>query len=202
MTELIHGEKPNKKQICPVCKSTCNRKVTKILNQQLELIKEKELLWYSSHPWHGGIDRLFELSHFEWACDSCIEQGKALTSEIEKQKFCDYPPYLMYFDKIRECEKCNDSFTFSKEEQKYWYEELEFWVQSIPKNCKDCRKKIRKKKSVNTELSMLLENGNENISSKNLYRIAELYEEMGKEEKMKMYLTKAKKRMKKENGKK
>lgn len=198
MYKRIYLRRPRKRQICPVCNCASNRKVNKIVIEKLESIKAKNLLWYSNHPWNGGVDQLFEQSHFEWACDNCVEAGKAIEAQIEKQTYCDYPPYLMYFDKIMECQQCASSFTFSKEEQKYWYEELEFWVQSTPKHCEHCRKEIRKKKGINTELSQLLKNGDENLNSKVLYRIAELYQEMGKDGKMKMYLSKAAKQMRKE----
>jgi len=201
LTKLVHGKQPSENQICPVCNSPKNRKETKVLNEQLIQIEDKKLIWYSSLPWHGTIERLFELSHFEWACDNCIDEGNAIKSDVDKQNFCDYPPYLMYYNKIKECEKCESNFTFSKEEQKYWYEELKFWVQSTPRKCKDCYKAIRETNDKNTELSMLLKYGSENLNSKNLYRIAEIYKEMGKEERMKMYLTKAKNQMHKETRK-
>ncbi len=136
---------------------------------------------------------------YQWACDDCINGGKAILANPEKQYFTfTHPmytanPYLSYFDKGFTCKNCNDKFTFSKEEQKYWYEELSFVVYSKPIACGKCRKEGRVVKNLNKELSELLQEGEPEEKS-TLIRISEIYKEMGKTEKMKKYLTAANKR--------
>lgn len=137
--------------------------------------------------------------YYQWACDDCINDKRAILANPKNQYFTfKHPmdtgnPYLAYFDKRFTCKSCKDDFVFSKEEQKYWYEELSFVVYSKPIACKTCRKDIRKSKNLNKELSELLRTGEPNEKSE-LIRISEIYQEMGKIEKMKKYLTAANKR--------
>lgn len=136
---------------------------------------------------------------FQWACDSCIAAGKAIDANPDNQQYCDTPPYLAYFDKTFACATCRKEFVFEKREQLFWYEELRFWVQSQPKNCATCRKKIRHKRNLNTELSLLLKSP-EVLTAAGATRIAEIYEETGKPEKRKEYIRLAEKLLKKGRG--
>jgi len=50
-------------------------------------------------------------------------------------------PVTHYFDVKRECRDCGRPFIFFAEEQKYWYEELGFGLDSDCVRCPSCRKK-------------------------------------------------------------
>lgn len=50
-------------------------------------------------------------------------------------------PVTHYFDAKRICRDCARPFIFFAEEQKYWYEELQFPLESDCVRCIDCRKK-------------------------------------------------------------
>jgi len=138
------------------------------------------------------------LGFYQWACDTCIDEGKAILADPAKQKYTfKYPwdtatPFLAYFDKKRTCRKCKSSFIFSKSEQQFWYEELQFVVYSTPVHCKSCRKETRAKKQLNTQLSKLLKDG-QPTTLEELEQVAEIYKKMGLIEKWKMYSTFAKK---------
>lgn len=142
----------------------------------------------------GSYPSLFQ----QWACDDCIDSGKAILAKPKKQYYTFQSPwdtaipYLAYFDQQRKCEACKQWYTFSKEEQQHWYEDLQFVVYSKPKQCLDCRKVKRKGRDVNTELSALLRDGRPEDPDQ-LARIAELYGQMGKEEKQKAYARAAEK---------
>ena len=166
---------------CPVCGDLSNSKSKTFLEQMQYLVSNK-LPWYAWSDWgdealyskgvksselgsflkevkrQPNLIKLFKQGHFEWACDDCFDANRVIESKIEEQTFCDSPPYLAYVDKSKECQACGTEFIFSKEEQKYWYEDLKFWVQSIPKNCKRCHKKIRDERNLNTRLSKLIKN--------------------------------------------
>lgn len=137
-------------------------------------------------------------SYYQWACDDCIKNGKAIPGDPKKQFYTfTYPwdvakPYLAYFDKTYSCCDCKTEFVFSKEEQQFWYEGLSFIVYSEPKRCTACRKKHRDEKNLHKELSDLLRHGKP-TSREQMLRISEIYGRMGKEEKMKKYRTEAKK---------
>ena len=122
---------------CPCCGQTCDAKA------QANLMGLPILEW----PWYARTEdwaiRLAQDAKIQWACDDCLKRGRAERADISKQTFCDAPPYLAFYDTTYFCEDCGKEFVFGTSEQRYWYEELQFWVQSRPKQCKDCRKKRR-----------------------------------------------------------
>jgi len=132
-------------------------------------------------------------SLIQWACDNCINKGKAILANPKKQYYTFHHPmdtampFLAYYDKPFTCETCKSETFFSKEEQLNWYEKFSFIVHSEPKSCRRCRKKIRKKNNLNTELSELLKDGIPKEKDR-LLRISEIYKEMGKVDKMRWYL--------------
>ncbi len=121
-----------------------------------------------------------------WACDNCLASGNAIPANPSLQLYCDYAPYLAYFDVTRACETCGSEYIFKKEEQKYWYETLNFWVQSKPKHCPACRRAIRKARNLNSELSALLKN-EQALTPADAQRASEIYTLMNKPDKAKYY---------------
>lgn len=207
------------KLTCPNCGSSSKRNST-VLSKQVQYLVRNKLPWYAWNQWlndildkkevkqnsildyflkdiksQPGLIQRLKQGHFEWACDHCLETGRAIEGKVAEQTFCDNPPYLAYLDKKKNCETCSKNYIFSKEEQKFWYEELKFWVQSTPKNCQACRKEIRNKKNLNTKLSKLIKHADLKDANQ-LIEISQLYFEMGKVEKGKKYATLAKKAMK------
>jgi hypothetical protein len=84
-------------------------------------------------------------THIHWACDACIQTGKAILADPTQQTFVDCVPYYAYFSlSFEACRTCGKPFQFSASEQQYWYETRKFWVQSMPKDCVDCRRERRK----------------------------------------------------------
>ena len=62
-----------------------------------------------------------------------------------------YSPLFWYEDQARQCTDCGTRFTFTKEEQRHWYEELKFPIQVRGSGCPDCRRKIRNTKAAQKE---------------------------------------------------
>ena len=154
----------------------------------------------SSEEW---LDSFYETvsrvpSLYRWACDHCLKAGRALLGNPAKQFYTfRFPwdaasPYLAYIDQKRKCQKCATHFVFSKEEQQHWYETLRFVVYARPVNCAPCRKTLREARGLHKELSDLLRDGRPE-DGPTLERIADIYEVMGKVEKMKAYRTYARK---------
>lgn len=52
-------------------------------------------------------------------------------------------PFFAYYDRQFTCATCSHEFVFRKEEQQYWYEELQFITWSYAKDCPTCRKNKR-----------------------------------------------------------
>lgn len=125
--------------------------------------------------------------HMLWACDDCLDSDKAIQSNFDKQTYCDFFPHLAYYDKKIVCETCTSDFIFSKEEQQYWYETLQFWVQGRCVDCKKCRKEKRVKNMLTAELGNLLKDKSK-MSLADFDRVIEIYHFLGKTEKMNLYI--------------
>ena len=121
-----------------------------------------------------------------WACDNCLGSGRAISGTPKKQLYCDFDPYLAYFDLNKTCENCSKEFVFSKEEQQFWYEKLGFWVQSKPKHCADCRKVKRQKNKLNKELTDILSK-KESLAIEDMEKLIELYKEINRPDKSQYY---------------
>lgn len=163
--------------VCPCCEKS------------VAVSSAKKTIGRSYFSW--GVHSLLEAKelqsgHFHWACDQCLTTGKALHAFPEKQLYCDYNPYFAYYDRSATCRSCNDKFVFTAGEQQFWYEKLGFWVQSVPVRCPECRKQLRRKKALNTELAELLKKKDE-AGKGVLQRIAAIYRFMGNEAKSRQY---------------
>ena len=127
---------------------------------------------------------------YQWACDACIQARSAILGKPNRQKYTfkspmdAATPFLAYFDKRYTCQGCKNKFTFSKSEQQFWYEELQFVVYSKPIHCQACRKEKRDIKQLNTQLSNLLKDGLPETATA-LEEVAAIYQKMGATEKEK-----------------
>ena len=87
------------------------------------------------------------------------EPGKEITipGDITKQNATDavYAFYDSYTDQLLTCRKCNRKFYFFAKEQKYWYENLGFWVDARCVHCFECRLAIQKVKKLQKEYELL-----------------------------------------------
>lgn len=56
---------------------------------------------------------------------------------------CSICPRYWYLDLTFRCERCGAEFVFSAAEQRVWYEEYGFWIDSLPRHCLTCRRDRR-----------------------------------------------------------
>jgi hypothetical protein len=144
----------------------------------------------------GDRNRLalgFRKGEIRWACEGCVQAGRALRASPSKEVHCLHPPYLAYYDDDIECEDCGQTFTFSAEEQRFWYEELQFLLRSRPKQCAPCRRRRRERKKAEAQLGPAL--AQLTVTPKEpqlLLQIADLYLEAGRPRKSAEYLRRAK----------
>jgi len=136
-----------------------------------------------------------------WACDNCIKKKKAIIGRPDQQNVIGTTlPFFAYYDQHLTCSTCKTAFTFTKEEQQYWYEDLKFITWSTPIDCKACRKAKRLPKKQNTKLSDLIKK----LEPDNLNQIEDLIHlclEMHKVEKAKYFFAMGKKHNKEKNSK-
>lgn len=66
----------------------------------------------------------------------------AQKADISKQNYTVCPRYW-YVDATFICRECGQEFVFTASEQRFWYEEKQFYVDSSPKSCVKCRRAER-----------------------------------------------------------
>jgi Probable zinc-ribbon domain len=79
-----------------------------------------------------------------------IHYDTAVRSDPAKQN-CSICPRYWYVDAIFLCDRCGVEFVFSAAEQRVWYEDYGFWIDSVPRHCLMCRKDLRALKTVRQE---------------------------------------------------
>ena len=65
-------------------------------------------------------------------------------------------PRTLYVDIEEQCQTCGRPFLFFAKEQKYWFEELGFWMDAHCTRCIDCRKRDQEVKRMQVEYEHLL----------------------------------------------
>jgi len=66
----------------------------------------------------------------------------AIRADTSRQNYS-VVPLEYYVDILKECRNCKRQFIFFALEQKYWYEELRFWIDADCVRCPKCRKQKR-----------------------------------------------------------
>ena len=103
---------------------------------------------YVNHPRYGIFPipsgykyRIDEIQFAHWRYGSLkIYPETAIPANIDKQNYAIYPRSI-YVDIEEKCVDCKRYYIFFALEQKYWFEELNFWVDSHSIKCNECRKK-------------------------------------------------------------
>ncbi len=169
---------------CPCCQTERHRTEMKTAIAQMEKLDRAAYKHYkalSIDTYASFID-----SDFNWACDVCLNNKKAILAHPSLQQYAWNPNYA-YFDTRHTCRTCETVFTFSKEEKKYWFETLKFWTDAEPVNCVNCRKEVRQFKNQNTRLSNILQQKEEDISIEELEEVIEIYTKWEKIKRVKYY---------------
>jgi transcription elongation factor Elf1 len=157
----------------------------KITRKEINNYKELNIDIYSA----------FINSDFEWACDTCLTTKKAVLANTGLQT-PSMNPHLAYFDKNLMCKSCGEEFLFTKEEKRFWFEVLKFWIDSEPVSCLKCRREIRVLKSENKILSEILKKELAQISIEELEKVIEVYRKWDKNDRVAFYEAQLKKRRK------
>ena len=76
-----------------------------------------------------------------------VDYSTAVRADISKQNYSVCPRHW-YLNAETICTDCSEPFIFSASEQKFWYEDLYFWVDSFPNQCPNCRKNRRDAKTI------------------------------------------------------
>ncbi len=79
-----------------------------------------------------------------------LDYSTAIRADISQQNFSVCPRHW-YIDAAFCCSRCGQGFVFRADEQKFWYEALKFWIDSIPRQCAKCRNELRHLKALQRE---------------------------------------------------
>jgi hypothetical protein len=71
-----------------------------------------------------------------------VDQSQCVEADPEKQRYSVVAESAYYSMKLR-CGRCGEEFWFSANEQRVWYEEWGFWIDSVPRHCSGCRRLLR-----------------------------------------------------------
>jgi hypothetical protein len=134
---------------------------------------------YGNQPMHSDFSAsIEEIMAAHWSYDErSIFPDSAIKADINKQNYSVFPRTI-YVDIEKQCVQCNRWFIFFAEEQKYWYETLEFYIDADCIKCIDCRKKEQSIKHMMLEYEKLVISKNRSHGeTKKLKNIAlELYQ--------------------------
>lgn len=68
-----------------------------------------------------------------------VDESQFVVANPAKQHYSVFPE-TVYFPMQLRCERCAALFWFTAGEQRVWYEEWGFWIDSIPLDCAECRR--------------------------------------------------------------
>jgi hypothetical protein len=189
------------KPICPCCGKA---RSVRAMSRFLGVVR-------TDYKKHGGeFDQYAINLHIEranaewfvWACDFCLDQGKALAGKPWLQVYGLAAPFYIYCDVRRRCSDCNNKFIFSAKEQQYWYETLKFIIYSSPQQCLTCRRKRRGVKAANKALTAAIAALSDSINAQDpaqLAELSELYIKVGSYIKALEFYRRAKNKLKRNN---
>lgn len=112
----------------------------------MNLRKKSKCPGYVRHPRYGEqpivsgyhySDEEILRAHWRYASLKYLAET-AIPANISRQNCAIYPRKL-YIDLVIQCEVCRRQFIFFAKEQRYWYEELGFWVDAHCTRCFECR---------------------------------------------------------------
>lgn len=106
-----------------------------------------------------------------------LDYASAIRGNPAKQNFSVCPRHW-YLDAIFKCDMCRENFTWSAAEQKTWFEQWHFWIDSVPNQCPQCRKLRREAKAARQEYDAIVEQARQGNDLTLKARVLALIDEM------------------------
>src|SRR5207244_13107894 len=112
-----------------------------------------------------------------------VHHDTAVRANFEKQNFSVCPRHW-YMDADFKCERCGREFTWTAEEQRAWFEDYFFWVDSQPPHCRECRGDLRRlielRKEYDAMIAAARDHGPPDQKSRTREIVAEVKQALGK----------------------
>jgi hypothetical protein len=131
-----------------------------------------------------------------WACQGCIDAGRAILADPNRQVRFDDVYCPVYRDLSLTCADCGADFVNTAEEQRVWYEEYRMRMTAgpgIPRLCRSCRYDKRQRRRAMHALQARLRDYDP-LRVDDLLEIAALYEAVGAADKAALFRRRAKNR--------
>ena len=187
------NEKASFEIICPCCNKvkTLKRQVSSFLQQikYLHYYYAEDLPEDSYYFADAKAQKKDSWLRIMWACNGCLNSGKAIASKTYmfiQQAYT--PPVFAFFDLPRRCKKCTSSFIFRKEEWRYWVDELGFYYRTEKKFCDSCQPIQLNNKQLNKLIQIHRSMAFDKDYVKQAIRISNKYLKMGYPDRAKGYL--------------
>ena len=180
-------KKPEKYPKCPCCGQERHRTEVKEALRKMKMIDSYN---YPHYQPGTDTDNYIKLQWLQerWACDACLREKRAIVADHQVQYYSTLNwPHMAYYDTQHTCRSCGDEFTFSKEEKRHWFEELQFYIEAKAVRCQSCRKELNAEKLKHKTLSALLQKGIDNLEMEELELVIGIYEAWDKEHKIAYY---------------
>ena len=84
-----------------------------------------------------------------------LDYSSALKANVALQDYTVCPRHW-YVDAVFVCNACKREFSWSAMEQRTWFEEYRFYVDSRPTRCQECRRQRRQKDHLQKEYNKLV----------------------------------------------
>ena len=130
-----------------------------------------------------GRDNPREMPAHLFAGSVRLDYATAVRADPAKQN-CSICPRYWYLDATFSCARCAAEFQFTASEQRVWYEQYRFWIDSVPRQCPACRRDMRQMKALRQEYDErvldVLEHGSLD-SKKQLASVIDQLYELGNE---------------------
>jgi hypothetical protein len=187
---------------CPCCSKERTASQARTLLSLEKKYNENYQDPYSGPPPEGWILKVAgnKDRKLAWACDVCLSEGRAIRAEPWRQLTGLMYPFFAYIDQSLPCEDCGKDFKFSAQEQRYWYDVLQFQIDSYPKQCAPCRRKRRIYKRHFHDLQRAIEALDSN-SSEQLAHVAEGFLKIGSPQKALEFFRRARNKARKQSDK-
>lgn len=124
----------------------------------------------------GSTDPRLMPKHLFWGVVH-MDYASAVRGNPEKQNYSVCPRYW-YVDADFICKGCRKQFTWTAGEQKAWFEDYFFWIDSSPRHCKACRADRRHLASLRTEYDSIVAEARPKDAMVRKLRVIEIVREL------------------------
>ena len=120
----------------------------------------------------GDTDSRKMPEHLFWGA-VFLDHDTAIRGNPAKQNYS-VCPRNWYIDADFKCEDCGQEFTWTAGEQKAWFEDYFFWVDSQPRHCKNCMASRKDLQALRKEYDSSVASAHDHGTSEQKQRIIEI----------------------------